>query len=896
MSISRYLRRSRWDDERAHELEVYLDIETDENIARGMTPEEARFAARRKLGNATQIREVIYEMNTITFIETVWQDLKHAVRLLRHNPAFACVAIVSLALGTGANTAMFQLVDAVRLRTLPVERPEELAEVRVAVVPNGRQGSFNGRRAALTNPQWELIRDQQQAFSHMMAWTATRFDLATGGEVRPTEAVWIAGDFFTTLGVKPLIGRVLTSADDRRGCPAPGVVISYGFWQRQFGGDPAVLGRPLTLDGRAFDIIGVTPASFFGVDVGRTFDVALPLCAEPLLLGTDTRLDRRDSWFLAAIGRLKPGWTVDRASAHLNGLSQGIVEATLPDTYNADGVKNYLAFKFGAFPFSTGASALRTRYATSLWILLGVTGLVLLITCANLANLMLARATAREREVAVRLAIGASRRRVVRQLLSESLLLAAIGTIGGLIVAAWFSRVLVRFLSSANDPLFVDLPLDWRVFAFTSAVAVTACLFFGLAPALRATRLSPGAAMKAGGRGSTDTRERFSIRRGLVVVQVALSLVLLVGALLFVGSLRHLMTTDPGFRADGVIHASLDLRRADIPPENRERTFQDIVARVRAVPGVRAVAEVMVAPITGSLWNRGIYVDGKLVESSLLNAVSPGYFRTMDTPVIKGRDFDSRDTSNAPRVAIVNARFVERFLKGADPVGRVFQLEDRKGQLTESYEIVGIVKNTKYYDLKEDFESIAFVPLAQRPERATDTTVAVRTDAISSALTGALVRAVTDVHPAIAVQIDTLTQQIEESLARERLMAFLSGLFGGLAALIAMIGLYGVMSYMVVRRRTEIGIRMALGADRVRVVRMIVREAGLLVIIGMTLGIGLALAAARTASALLFGLQPWDPPTLATALVSLGTVAALASWVPAYRASRVPPTTALRQD
>ena len=386
--------------------------------------------------------------------------------------------------------------------------------------PNGRTGQFSGRRPNLTNPLWERIRDRQQGFSSAFAWSGAAFNLTAGG-ARYAQGIWVSGDFFTTLGVLALAGRVLTAADDRRNGPAPPAVISYGFWQREYAGNPAAIGHTLMLNGYGYDIVGVTPPSFFGIEVGRAFDVAVPLCSEPLSRGERSGMDKADVWFLSAFGRLEPGWTTERASAQLAAISAPIFQETLPARYRSEDARHYLNFKLGAFAASTGVSTLRRNYESPLWLLLATTALVLLIACANLANLMLARATAREREMALRLAIGASRGRVVRQLLAESLLIALIGAASGAVLARWLSRVLVNFLTSDNAPIFVNLALDWRVFAFTAALAVTTCVVFGLMPAVRVTGTAPGAAMKAGSRGSSDTRERFGLRRALVVTQVA---------------------------------------------------------------------------------------------------------------------------------------------------------------------------------------------------------------------------------------------------------------------------------------------------------------------------------------------------------------------------------------
>jgi len=896
VSLRRFFHRGAWDVERARELESYLQIETDENMARGMERAAARAAAQRKLGNATLVREEIYQMKTMTLIDNAWRDLRYGARLLRLNPGFAVVAILSLALGVGANTAIFQLLDAVRIRTLPVKDPAELVQVRIADPVGGRTGEFSGRTPSLTNPLWEQLRDHQQVFSEVFAWSSPGFDLTTGGEARTAQGMWVSGDFFKGVGVQALLGRTLTSDDDRRGCTAPAAVLGYGFWQREYGGSPSAIGRSITLDGHPYDIVGVAPASFFGVEVGRTFDVAVPLCAEPFTRGARSGLDKKDVWFLGAIGRLTPGVTLEQARAQLAAVSPSIFRATLP-VYRAEDAKHYLQFKFGAYPSGTGISSLRRQYESPLWLLLATTGLVLVIACANLANLMLARATARERELSVRLAIGASRGRIVRQLLAESLLIAVIGAACGALLAQWLSGFLVSFLTTENNKVFVALTLDWRIFAFTAALAVVTCLIFGLAPAVRATGTAPGAAMKAGSRGATDSRERFGIRRALVVAQVALSLVLVVGAMLFVRSLRNLMAVDAGFKQDGILVVNMDLRRAGVPEERRIAYFADLTARLAALPGVSSAAQAVIVPVSGSGWNQNIVIGGKKYTQNVnFNEVGAGYFRTMGTPLLAGRDFDDRDRPGAERSAIVTELFARTFFTAKDPIGEVFQIDEAPERPQPLLRIVGLVKDTKYTDLREEFTPLVYLSSSQAEKPDPVLRVVLRSDAQLASITSQVLSAVGQTNSNIIVQFQTLPSMVRESLLRERLMATLSGFFGGLAGLIATIGLYGVMSYTVARRRNEIGIRMALGADRRDVVRMVMREAGVLLAVGVIVGTVLAIAAAHTAAALLFGLRPGDPATLATAAAALGTIAMLASYLPALRASRLEPTEALREE
>jgi putative ABC transport system permease protein len=899
MRWPRFFRRRYWDEERSRELEAYVEIETDENISRGMTPDDARHRAHKKLGNSTLIREYVYQMNSIGFIETLWQDLRHGARLLRLNPGFASVAILSLALGIGANTSIFQLLDAIRLRTLPVKNPQELVEVQVAN-RDWTSGSFSGYRPALTNPLWEQLRDRQQAFTGTFAWGGGfKFNLSQGGESRLAEGMWVSGDFFNVLGIAPVAGRVFTASDDRRGCGAPGAVISYAFWQREFGGDPAAIGRTLLLSGNPFEVIGVTPAGFSGVDVGKSFDVALPLCSEPVFQHGRSSLDQRHQFFLAAMGRLKPGWSVSQASAHLAAISPGIFEATVPTGFGHD-MKDYLTLKLGAFDAGNGVSGLRENTARPLWLLMSITGLVLLIACANLANLMLARASAREKEIAVRLAIGASRARLIHQLLAESLLLAAIGTVVGACVAPTLSRLLISLLGTEGNQIFVDLTMDWRVLAFTGGLAILTCLLFGLTPALRATRTEPGAVMKSSGRGMTAAREGFGLRRLLVISQVALSLVLLVGGLLFARSLRNLLTLDLGMRQDGILIAYLDLTHLNLPMDRYPIVKRELMERLRAIPGVESAADAAIVPVGGSSWTMGVKITGAAADqkgSSRFDWVSPGFFRTMGIPMIAGRDVEDRDTATSPKVAIVNEMFARRLLNGANPIGKTFRTVAEPGYPEAVYEIVGLVKDTKYNSLREKQQAICFAaslqhPLGGRPSGQ----ILIRSSVPLAGLLPTLKRAIAEQSPDIILQFQVFKTMLREKLVTDRVMAALSGAFGFLAAMLAMIGLYGVMSYMVARRRSEIGIRIALGAARRDVMAIILREAGLLLAIGLVVGTGLSLAAATTARNLLFGLEPNDPKTLAMAIGALAVVALGASYVPALRAARLDPMVALRDE
>jgi len=831
-------------------------------------------------------------------VETLWQDLRYGARLLRLNPGFTLVAVLSLALGIGANAAIFQLLDSVRLRALPVPNPQELAAVRIAD-RNWSAGRHEGRYSDITNPMWEQIRDHQEAFSSAFAWAESSFNLAAGGEARYAQGIYVSGDFFKVLDVQPLLGRVLTAADDRRGCGSPGAVISYAFWQREFAGQPSALGGKLTLEGHPFPIIGITPPGFFGVEIGRSYDVAVPICSELVIRGEESLLDMRHGYWLASMGRLKPGWTIERATAQLNAISPAVLDATVPQVYKPDYVKKYMEYKFAAFPAGNGFSQLRQEYENPLWMLLAIAGLVLLIACANLANLMLARASTREREVGVRLAMGASRLRLLRQMFVESLLLAVIGAALGAGLAQMLSRFLVAFLSTQGSPLFMDLHADWRVFAFTAGLAVFTCVLFGLTPALRSTGVAPVSVLKAAGRGITSRRERFGLRRVLVVSQVALSLVLLVGSLLFVRTLRNLLTLDPGFRQDGIIVASIDITRLNIATEQRQAFKRDMLARLQAIPGIDGAADTGdIVPISGNGWNEPVFIGGdeKRQATPWFSRVSPGYFKTMHTPFLAGRDFDAHDTATSPKVAIINETFAHRFLNGEDPIGMTFREDAFAGKPTPTYQIVGYVKDAKYADLREKPAPIVYLTSAQDDRPDNFPQFLIRASVPPLVAVPAIRDAILQSGSQTIIDFHTLQTQIRDSLLRERLMATLSGFFGFLAVVLATIGLYGVISYTVARRTNEIGIRVALGAQRGHVIGMVMRDAGTMLLIGLVVGAALALLAARTAASLLYGLKPHDPITLTVAIVGLTLVAVAASFLPAHRAAGLDPMAALREE
>jgi len=824
-------------------------------------------------------------------------DLRFGIRMLLKNPGFTAVAVLSLALGIGANTAIFQLLNAVRLKTLPVKNAQELTQIRLTD-NSGTRGSKPARYPAVTNPIWEQIRDRQQGFSGLVAWGSAAFNLAQGGEVRPANALWVSGEFFNVLGVQPELGRTFTPTDDQRGCSAPGVVISHSFWQREYGGDKTVVGRKLTLADHQFEVIGITPPNFFGLEVGKSFDVALPICADAIISGKNNRLDSGTNWWLMVTGRLKPGWTIEQATAQLQSISPSLFQQTLPANYPAASVNNYLGSKLEAVGGGAGYSTLRENYERPLWLLLAIAGLVLLIACANLANLLLARASTREREIAVRQAVGASRMRIIRQLLVETMLLAVVGTGLGALLAQVVSRFLVSSLSTDRDAVFLDLSPDWRVLGFATGVAALTCLLFGLTPAMRATRIAPGAVMKSSGRGLTAGRERFSLRRALVVVQVALSLVLVAGALLFSRSLKKLITVDTGFRQEELLIARVGFGRLNVAPDRRLSYRSELLERIKAVPGVEAATDMDTVPLTGGGRGNNVWLAGGNAEQKInasFNRVGPDYFKTLQVTLLSGRDFSAYDSGNTPKVAIVNETFA-RLLHEANPVGHRAVVEETPSEPETAYEIVGLVRDTKFEELREEPIPIVYLTSGQDPQPSQGRQFLIRSNLPQADVTAAVNRALNEINPAMDISFQWFKTMVEESVLRERLMATLSGFFGVLALLLASIGLYGILSYGVASRTNEIGIRMALGAKSRDVLSLILREAFLLVLIGVAVGLPTVFVATRFASTLLFGLSPTDPLSLFLAGLLMLGVALVAGYFPARRATKVDPLVALRYE
>jgi predicted permease len=811
---------------------------------------------------------------------------------MRQTPIVSGVALLSLALGIGANVAIFSLVNALILKPLPIDEPD-----RLVIVADRNPHLHNNSR---TNPQWEFIRDHQDALAGVAAYGSPWFNLNTGGETRPAQGLFVSGRFFDTLGVTPHLGRHITDADDRRGGAAgPVAVLSHGFWQREYGGNQSVIGRTIALDGQPFEIVGVSHRDFLGVQIGRAFDVAVPLGAEPILRGRESALDQRGNWWLTVIGRLAPGQSIRDAQARLLAIHGSMREATLPGDWQPAERAEYMKDPVVLIEAGTGISPLRDRYSRPLYVLLGIVGLVLTIACANMANLLLAQSVARRRELAVRLSLGASRWRLTRQLLVESLMLSTMGAAAGLLIASWSSRAIVGLISTRTQVVDIDLAMDWRVFAFTAGVGAVTGLLFGVVPALRSAALTPAGALRDHGRGVVTGGGRFQLGHGLVVLQVASSFVLVFGAFLFVRTLVSLTTQEMGFEPSRVVVGNLDLRRTGVNPAGRLAVLQRVRDALAAVPGIEAAANSHVTPVGGGTWNMPIRVPGygdTDRRGVLFNAISPGFFRATGTPLLAGRDITDTDRAGSPGVMVVNEAFAQKFFSGENPVGRTFSTIAIGGRPARAVQIIGLVANAKYQRLRETAQPIMYGAFAQEPAHGVTSRFVLRTTGAPMDSRHAIVQAIAGVHKDITVELKTVEEDLGASVLQERLVATLSALFGGLALLLAALGLYGVMSYSVSRRTNEIGIRMALGAEPGRVVGMVLVNVAIITVAGIVIGAAAAMGTGRFVDTLLFDLATHDRTMIALTVLTLATAAAVAGYLPARRASRIDPMAALREE
>jgi len=879
-------RRARMEQEIDAELREHMAMCIDDNMAQGMSREEAERDARRRFGSPTAMRERVSAEDAALGIDSLLQDMRGALRVFVKSPGFSLVVVATLALGIGANTAIFELLDAVRLRALPIEKPGELAELRI-VGGNRGFGVTDNFFTDFTVPMWQEVKEHHDPFSGIFAWRTSDVQVGAPNQLHRVNGLEVSGDFFSVLGVTPVQGRLIEPQDEAS-CQITRVVASYSFWKSQMGGEPITANTTIVAEGKSVQVLGVTPPSFFGMIVGDRFDLAYPTCTPPH--------PRGEAFVYSVMGRLKPGWTLRQASEYFNALSPGLFAKTAPDGYSSQAIKTYKAFRLGAYPAGAGVSYLRDQYNSSLETLLAITGLVLLIACANLANLMLARASGKQREVAIRMALGASRGRLLRQILLEGALLAACGALLGAALAQPLSRALVNSLDTSQNTIHLTIVADWRVLLFAAAAATATCVVFATLPALRSTNAEPLTSLKSGERGVVGNRERFSVQRAMVITQIAVSMVLLVGALLFVRSYRNLLTLNPGMRESGITVGYLGFPSANVKPENLASFKRQLVDDVRAIPGIENAAGTTNVPLSGSTWGHEVEI-GSLNGPSRFTYVSPSFFATLGIPLLEGRNFTDHDTNDNPLVLIVNQAFIRRYVGARSPLGVQVHVRPEPNYPARTYEIIGVVPDTKYSDLREDRQIQAYVPIAQLPVTAQQPWMAMLIASRDPAAAQLAVRHTLDgKYPGIEMQFFDFQQGILDHLVGARMMARLSGFFGVLAALLVVVGLHGVLSYFLAQRRSEIGIRMALGASRGRVVAAMLRNACAMLVAGLVAGTVLALFAGREASTLLFGLKPWDPVTLAGSAVLLALVTIVASLVPSLRAANVNPIDSLRAE
>jgi len=887
-------RRSSVEQELDAELRFHFEQQIEENLAKGMSPEEARHSARRRIGGLEQIREECRDTRRVNLVRDISRDLRYALRMLGRSPGFASAAVLSLALGIGANTAIFSALDALILRRLPVIQPEEL--VRFSQMRPAEQMS------EFTYPMFEKFRNHNTSFAGLIAYVGPQpFNLTANGQGEIASANFVSANYFSVLGVNALVGRTFVAQDESLSAGAQAAVISFAYWRRRFAGDVGVLGKQISMQGVPFTIIGVTPPRFFGITVGSYPDITLPFATWERVTRRQGDLRNRYGYFLQIIGRLKPGVSTTQARAE----AEVLFDREQADSLNAanPSLRGYTQkemFNPMLILLSAGGGAesgLRARFSYPLKILMAMVGLFQLIACANLANLLLSRAAARRQEIAVRLALGAGHARLLRQLLTESLLLSMIGAAVGLLLSSWGIQLLVGMLSRIEETVVLKISMDTRILAFTAAVAVISATLFGWLPALRATRLDVSRGLKPAGP-QTEGCSRVTWSRVLVVSQVALSLVLLIAAGLFSGSLRNLYQLDLGFDRENLMLVSLDPSGSGYKSEKAAAFYRELIARVSALPGVKSLAYTNRRPLSSDGFHQLIAVDGYQPRpneqmAAGISSVSPEYFRTLQMPLIQGRAFERRDTEKGWQVALISQSTARAWFAGQNPVGR--RLGFGSAENARDIEVIGVVRDSKYNHLREEAPYMIYVPY--RLDGSGGITVMIRTSVTPESLVEEVRRDIRALDPALPImRLTTMALQVEESLGRERLIAFLSSFFSLMALLLANVGLYGVMAYAVARRTSEIGIRIALGAQRSEVLSQVMKETLMLVFIGCAIGLPAALVGTRFISSLLFGLQPTDPAAISMAAVVMAGVAIFAGYFPARRASRIDPMVALRYE
>ena len=829
------------------------------------------------------------------------QDVRYGLRMMAKNPGFSAVAVLTLALGIGANTAIFSLTDQVLLRRLPVPHAEQLVVLRSPGPNPGRAWSDGDTAASFSYPQYKDIRDHSQVFSGLLGRFAVQVSVAGQGQSELANGELVTGNYFETLEVQPALGRVFTAEDETAPGANPLAVLSYGYWKRHFGNDPGVLNKQLIVNGTSLTVVGVARAGFNGVQVGQTPDIFIPITMKAQMTPNDDRFLERTNRWMAVIGRLKPGIGMKQAEASLAAPFRAILESELPQLkMSAANQKKFLDRQLLLAPGSHGRPILQKDAGEPLLILAAMVGLVLLIACANLASLLVARGEARQREIAVRLAMGASRWRLMRQLLTENLLLGIAGGAAGLALASWMLSGFVAAIPDSIGALGLEAKLDYRLLGFAAALSILTAILFGFTPALRATRADLQSTLKDQGANASGGKSNVLLRKWLMVSQVALTVVLLAGAGFFAQSLMNLKNENLGLRADHVMEFSI------APELNRYSPAQTIAAgdRIReaiaALPGVHSVSAARISILSQTSAGSNITPEGYPAKEDedmdvAQNWVGPNYFATLGTPLLAGREFGESDTAKSPKVAVINETLARRFFAGRNPIGLHIAFGARKDAQPE-VEIVGVVKNSKHMDVRSEIRPFIYIPYAQLDDLG-ELTFYVRTETDPLAMGGTLRKTVANFDPSLPVfQMKTLTEQVDEIVFSDRLLTFFSLCLALLAALLAAVGLYGVMAYVVARRTREIGIRMALGATQTNVSWLVLREVIRMSAAGLAAGLLAAYAIGRLIESQLFGVKASSPSVFLIAAAVLASVALVAGWLPAHQAASVDPMIALRHE
>ncbi|PYU47569.1 MAG: permease [Acidobacteria bacterium] len=895
-----FLRRRIYGD-LSDEIREHLEEKIQEFVQKGMSRKEAAAAARREFGNVGLSEESSREVWRWPSTEDFFMDIRYGLRTLARNPGFAAVAVLTLALGIGANAAIFSLMNALLLRTLPVNNPSQLVLFG--------EGKWGGIMDELPNRSWQLfsfpfyrqVQGDSSAFSDVTAISSmSSAPHGTIGDSAETEEIYahlVSGTFFSTLGVNPILGRTFGEDDDRIPGGSPVAVASYAWWKRRFGGAPSIIGEKMSIGSTVYTIIGVTPQEFFGTSVGESPDVWIPLSMEEVLPPGWKGLNDKMFQSLYIIARRRPELSIEQAQTNVNVLfKQAALEmaGSQPAKKQLDGIQH--AF-IKLTPAASGLSRLRVQFSQPLRALMAAVGLVLLIACANIANLLLARATNRQREIAVRMSMGAGRWRVIRQLLTESFTLAMLGAVLGVALASWASKLLLVMVSGGPETIPVDVGLDSRVLVFVVLVSLATPLLFGMAPAWRAARVELNSSLK---QGRNIAAVNSPLARALVVGQVALSLVLLVGAGLFLRTLVNLTNVDMGFDKHNVLVFGIEPASVGYKEDSRlTRLYQEIERRVSAIPGVRA-ASFSFFTFNQGAWSEDAWTPEESPEAKgnrevVYNKVGRGFFSAMGLKLLSGRTFDQQDSENSPKVAVINETMARLFFPNESPLGRRFRMDGPDAKPENDRIVVGVARDAKYMALKERPWPAAYLPYSQEPGYLWNFEVRYSGDAGSTA--PAVRQVIHDVDPRLPVTgAGTLAEQVDHSVVDQRLTAQLSSFFGLVAVFLACIGIYGLMSYAVVHRTNEIGIRVALGAQQGQVLRLIMRQGLVLAASGVAVGIALALIFTRLLRSLLFGVQPFDPVTFIGVAFLLTLIALAACYLPARRAMRVDPVVALRYE